>query len=137
MNVDQKLVQKFVALTNKKRALEEECDAVADELKALSDQLVDQFTRAAIQNVKLGNGKGTLHLHERILACKVDHNMPPAEIIAALKKARLSEFVSTGVAWQRLHSFVAELEREGKKLPATVAKVLTTEHQFSVRLLAR
>lgn len=77
----------------------------------------------------------TPHLSPTIGAAKVDPDMDPEEIVAAVKAAGLPHLAKEGVNWNTLGAYVREEHKAGRDLPDALAKVvrITTTTKLGVR----
>jgi hypothetical protein len=105
MNMEQ--IKEFVALENRKRELDSELKAIAARLDNLEQALVPQFLNDGVNSLKI-DGR-VVYLAEDIYAGPLNDR---AEVIAALKKSDLGQYVSENYNTQSLKAFVREVAQE-------------------------
>ena len=107
MNMDQ--LKEFVSLEKRKKELDSELKAIAARLDDLEQALVPQFLTDGVNSLKI-NGR-VVYLAEDIYASPVNDR---AEVIAALKKSELGQYVSENYNAQSLKAFIREVAGEAR-----------------------
>jgi len=105
MNMDQ--LKEFVALEKRKRDLEAELKAVAARLEDLEQALVPQFLNDGVASMRV-DGR-TVYIARDIHASPANDR---AEVIDALKRSDLGQYVSENYNTQSLKAFVREVAEE-------------------------
>jgi len=100
MNMEQ--LKEFVALENRKRELDSELKAIAARLDDLEQALVPQFLNDGVNSLKI-DGR-VVYLAEDIYAGPLNDR---GEVIAALKKSDLGQYVSENYNTQSLKALCA------------------------------
>lgn len=95
-------IDRFLALTKRKRELDAELRKTKDELAPLESWLADDFASRGVQSIKI-NGY-TVYL-KRDLSVK-SKGGDTAAVVDKLRRARLGELI--GISWPRLRAWVKE-----------------------------
>lgn len=103
------------------------CDQRSKKLKKMVDEameeLVEQYTNAGTDEIRLGLRKGTLH--STLRAERATEEVTDEEIVAALRADGLDQYVNPeSFNLNSISAWMREREREGKPLPPNLAKVL-------------
>ena len=107
MNMEQ--LKEFVALETRKRELDAELKAIAARIDDLEQALLPQFLTAGVASMKV-DGR-TVYIAQDIYAGPA-HNR--AEVITALKRSGLGQYVSENYNTQSLRAFVREVAEEAR-----------------------
>jgi len=105
MNMDQ--LKEFVCLETRKRELDSELKAIAARIDDLEQILVPQFLADGVASMKV-DGR-TVYIAQDIQASPLNDR---AEVIAALKRSELGQYVSENYNTQSLRGFVREVAGE-------------------------
>jgi len=105
MNMEQ--LKEFVCLESRKRELDSELKAIAARLEDLEQALVPQFLEDGVASMKV-DGR-TVYIARDIHATPVNDR---AEVIAALKRSELGQYVSENYNTQSLKAFVREVAED-------------------------
>ena len=131
-------VREFAELQTKKRALNDELDAIDDRCKEIGPKILQEFEQEGVQSIKVP-GQGTVHLHRQGWA-KVVREGPEAtpeerrRAADALKEAGVGQFVAETFNTNTVSAWMRELVREGEELPPELDGALVFEERFDVRL---
>lgn len=103
------------------------CEQRAKKLKKMVDEamddLVEQYTNAGTDEIRLGLRKGTLHSVLR--AERVSDDVTPEQVVAALRADGLEHYVTPeAYNLNSISAWMRDREREHKPLPPNLAKVL-------------
>lgn len=107
MNMEQ--LKEFVALEKRKRDLDSELKAIAARIDDLEQALVPQFLADGVASMKV-DGR-TVYIAQDIQASPLNDR---AEVIAALKRSELGQYVSESYNTQSLRAFVREVAEEAR-----------------------
>jgi hypothetical protein len=107
MNMDQ--LKEFVCLETRKRELDSELKAIAVRIDDLEQALVPQFLADGVASMKV-DGR-TVYIAQDIQASPLNDR---AEVIAALKRSELGQYVSENYNSQSLRAFVREVAEEAR-----------------------
>jgi hypothetical protein len=107
MNMEQ--LKEFVALEKRKRDLDSELKAIGARLDDLEQALVPQFLADGVASMKV-DGR-TVYIAQDIHASPAGDR---AEVIAALKRSELGQYVSENYNTQSLRAFVREVAEEAR-----------------------
>lgn len=107
MNMDQ--LKEFVCLERRKRELDSELKAIAARIDDLEQALVPQFLGDGVASMKV-DGR-TVYIAQDIQASPLNDR---AEVIAALKRSELGQYVSENYNTQSLRAFVREVAEEAR-----------------------
>ncbi len=107
MNMEQ--LKEFVALEKRKRDLDSELKAIGARLDDLEQALVPQFLADGVASMKV-DGR-TVYIAQDIQASPLNDR---AEVIAALKRSELGQYVSENYNTQSLRAFVREVAEEAR-----------------------
>jgi len=107
MNMGQ--LKEFVALEKRKRDLDSELKAIGARLDDLEQALVPQFLADGVASMKV-DGR-TVYIAQDIQASPLNDR---AEVIAALKRSELGQYVSENYNTQSLRAFVREVAEEAR-----------------------
>jgi len=107
MNMEQ--LKEFVALEKRKRDLDSELKAIGARLADLEQALVPQFLADGVASMKV-DGR-TVYIAQDIQASPLNDR---AEVIAALKRSELGQYVSENYNTQSLRAFVREVAEEAR-----------------------
>jgi len=155
------LVQQFKLLTIRKKKLEALLEEVSEMLSTAEEAIFAEWEAEGIATVKLDTGE-TFYTHaqywaKRLPVYKTDKNgkivmkngepVPltdkesgeviyhtAEDVIDALKASGLSDLVKEGYNAQTLSGVVREWKKKGEEMPEPLAKVLTAEPTYSVRI---
>lgn len=127
MNTDE--LKRFVSLEERRRQLEAEIDTIKAEASELEGRLLPQFEQAGMERVSI-DGR-TVYI-ERKLWAKAKEGDKPA-VCKALKRCRLGDYVEETFNTNSLSAYVRELDREGRKMPPSLAAVLEVSEVFKLR----
>jgi hypothetical protein len=127
MNVEK--LHRFTELETRRRQLQEELRAVDAESLELEAELLSEFERAGIQNMKV-NGV-TVYLHRQVWANAREGDYDRA--CAALLDAGLPELVERRFNTNRLSAWVRERTREGEEIPDALKDGIEISERFSIR----
>jgi CHAT domain-containing protein len=105
MNMEQ--LKEFVALETRKRELDSELKSIAARIDDLEQTLVPQFLSDGVASMKV-DGR-TVYIAQDIHASPANDR---AEVIAALKRSELGQYVSENYNTQSLRAFVREVADE-------------------------
>lgn len=110
MTEEMDTLREFVALTERKRALDEQLKDAKRRLASLEDDIAEFFTEEAVQNMQIGGY--TVYLQRKLWAGPVDGARD--KMVAALKQAdeSWSFLVDETVHPGRLSSRVRECEQD-------------------------
>ena len=128
MNMEQ--LKEFVCLETRKRELDSELKAIAARIEDLEQALVPQFLSDGIASMKV-DGR-TVYIAQDIQAGPANDR---AEVIGALKKSELGQYVSENYNTQSLRAFVREVAEE-VRLRCQQQDRLFTEEEVRVALPA-
>ena len=131
MNIE--LIKKYANLVAKKREAEARVTRWQKELDLIETQVLDEFVSNGIDTlpVTLENGRAMTVYVQRVLYAKPKDGTERAEVVAALKRARLPELISYNAS--TLSAWVRErLGVEKKPLPAALGAVLDVDERVSV-----
>ncbi len=107
MNMEQ--LKEFVALETRKRELDSVLKSIAARIDDLEQALVPQFLADGVASMKV-DGR-TVYIAQDIHASPVNDR---AEVIAALKRSELGQYVSENYNTQSLRAFVREVAEEAR-----------------------
>ena len=107
MNMEQ--LKEFVALEKRKRDLDSELKAIGARIDDLEQALVPQFLADGVASMKV-DGR-TVYIAQDIHASPAGDR---AEVIAALKRSELGQYVSENYNTQSLRAFVREVAEEAR-----------------------
>jgi len=107
MNMEQ--LKEFVALEKRKRDLDSELKAIGTRLDDLEQALVPQFLADGVASMKV-DGR-TVYIAQDIHASPANDR---AEVIAALKRSELGQYVAENYNTQSLRAFVREVAEEAR-----------------------
>ena len=127
MNTDE--LKRFVALEERRRQLEAEIDTIKAEVAELEQRLLPQFEQGGLQRVSI-DGR-TVYVERRIWAKARDGNK--SAVCRALKRCHLGDYVEETFNTNSLSAYVRELERDGRPMPPSLAKVLEVSEVFRLR----
>jgi hypothetical protein len=127
MNTDE--LKRFVALEERRRALEAEIEAVKAEAAELEALLLPQFEQSGLERVAI-DGR-TVYVERKLWAKAKDGDK--AAVCKALKRCRLGDYVEETFNTNSLSAYVRELDREGRPLPPSLATVLDVSEVFRLR----
>ncbi len=127
MNTDE--LKRFVALEERRRALEAEIDTLKAEAAELEQRLLAQFEQSGMERVAI-DGR-TVYVERKLWAKAKDGDK--AAVCKALKRCRLGDYVEETFNTNSLSAYVRELDREGRPLPPTLAAVLDVSEVFKLR----
>lgn len=122
-------LHRFTELETLRRKLQEELRAVEAESQAIETELMAEFERSGIQNMKV-NGL-TVYLHRQVWANARNGDYEGA--CTALLEAGLPELVERRFNTNRLSAWVRERTKEGEELPETLKQSLEISERFSLR----
>jgi hypothetical protein len=105
MNMEQ--LKEFVCLETRKRELDSELKAITARIDDLEEALVPQFLEDGVSSMKV-DGR-TVYIAQDIHASPVNDR---AEVIAALKRSELGQYVAENYNTQSLKAFVREIAEE-------------------------
>ena len=127
MNTDE--LKRFVALEERRRALEAEVDTIKAEASELEGRLLPQFEQSGLERVSI-DGR-TVYVERKLWAKPKDGDKPA--VCKALKRARLGDYVEETFNTNSLSAYVRELDREGRAMPPSLAGVLDVSEIFKLR----
>jgi len=132
--MDLKDARKFAALLSKKRKLETELERAKEEMKELEPLLLDQMRDENMPKLNLiVDGESmTLYPHSVVWLYPGDE-YDREDVVRALKRARLGEFVKENYNTSTLSAWARERLSEGQALPPTVERVVKIEERISLR----
>jgi hypothetical protein len=107
MNMEQ--LKEFVALEKRKRDLDSELKAIGARLDDLEQALVPQFLADGVASMKVDSR--TVYIAQDIHASPANDR---AEVIAALKRSELGQYISENYNTQSLRAFVREVAEEAR-----------------------
>ncbi len=107
MNMEQ--LKEFVALETRKRELDSELKSVAARIDDLEQALVPQFLADGVASMKV-DGR-MVYIAQDIHASPVNDR---AEVIAALKRSELGQYVSENYNAQSVRAYVREVAEEAR-----------------------
>jgi len=107
MNMEQ--LREFVALETRKRELDSELKAIAARIDDLEQALVPQFLADGVASMKV-DGR-TVYIAQEIHASPANDR---AEVIAALKRSELGQYVSENYNTQSLRALRREVAEEAR-----------------------
>jgi len=128
MNVDQ--VRQFVNFEKRKRDLESELKFVAAQLDNLEQSLIPQFLNDGVNSLRIDNR--LVYLAEEIYASPRNDR---GEVISALKRSDLGQYLSENYNTQSLKAFVREVAEE-VRLRCQQQERLFTEEEVRTALPA-
>jgi hypothetical protein len=102
-------LKEFVCLETRKRELDWELKAIAARIDDLEQALVPQFLSDGVAAMKV-DGR-TVYIAQDIQASPLNDR---AEVIAALKRSELGQYVSENYNSQSLRAFVREVAEEAR-----------------------
>lgn len=105
MNMEQ--LKEFVALEKRKKEIDGELKAIAARLDDLEQALVPQFLTDGVNSMKIDSR--LVYLAQDIYASPVNDR---SEVIAALKKSELGQYISENYNSQSLKAYVREVAEE-------------------------
>jgi hypothetical protein len=105
MNMEQ--LKEFVSLETRKRELDSELKAIAARIDNLEQTLVPQFLTDGVASMKV-DGR-TVYIAQDIQASPLNDR---GEVIGALKKSELGQYISENYNTQSLRAFVREVADE-------------------------
>ena len=120
MNMEQ--LKEFVALEKRKRDLDSELKAIGVRLDDLEQALVPQFLADGVASMKV-DGR-TVYIAQDIQASPLNDR---AEVIAALKRSELGQYVSENYNTQSLRAFVREVAEEARLRCQQQSRLFTEE----------
>lgn len=119
---------RYVTLESRKRELRSELDAIENEMKGLETQILDEWTKTGQTGAKVGGY--TIYVNRQLWAGLAEGAEGP-DVAAALGEAGLAWMATAN--WQKLSSYVRELDQEGAPLPRALEGVVSVREQFSLR----
>ena len=126
MNMEQ--LKEFVCLETRKRELDSELKAIAARIDDLEQALVPQFLTDGVASMKV-DGR-TVYIAQDIQAGPLKDR---AEVIGALKRSELGQYISENYNTQSLRAFVREVAEE-VRLRCQRQSRLFTEEEVRVAL---
>jgi hypothetical protein len=102
-------LKEFVCLETRKRELDSELKALAARIDDLEQVLVPQFLADGVASMKVAGR--TVYIAQDIQASPLNDR---AEVIAALKRSELGQYVSENYNSQSLRAFVREVAEEAR-----------------------
>jgi hypothetical protein len=126
MNMEQ--LKEFVCLETRKRELDSELKAIAARIDDLEQALVPQFLNDGVASMKV-NGR-TVYIAQDIQAGPLNDR---AEVIGALRRSELGQYISENYNTQSLRAFVREVAEEAR-LRCQQQNRLFTEEEVRVAL---
>lgn len=131
MNLD--LVRNWLKAKDRVEKAEDRVKGLKAERNALELDVIAEYEREGIQNLKIGTR--TVYLHRSLRA------RPKAgereDLVAALMAEGLGDLVKEDVNTNTLAAYVRERENEGDELPTAVAAHIAVEEMFSIRAVNR
>ena len=107
MNMEQ--LKEFVALETRRRELDSELKAIAARIDDLEQALLPQFLADGVASMKV-DGR-TVYIAQDIYASPAGDR---AEVITALKRSNLGQYVSENYNTQSLRAYVREVAEEAR-----------------------
>lgn len=121
------LTARFVALTERERALKAELSDVEQEKSALEPQILDYWANNDIEGQRVhGN---TLYVHTQTWA---SHGGDPQRAVAAMRAAGLDDLIT--VNSQTLSAYVRECLKNGEAIPPEIAGSILVTERTSLRV---
>lgn len=133
--MDTTKVQAYVELRRREKERDSERKAVKAEADALEQELLDEFSSAGVDSLRVDDGAGgkaTVYLHQQIWA-KRPEGVDPKAVCDAFEAVGLGDFVNETYNAQTVSSWLRDLDREGKPIPAEFDGLLEGTTVFSVR----
>jgi hypothetical protein len=126
------LTRQFLAMTERKKQLEAELEAVKKSTASLERQLVAEFERQGVNSIHMDGH--CIYLHRKLVARAKDGNRE--RVIAALIGAGLSDYVNTAPAFNTasVEAYVREQLDNGEELPADLKEALLVEELWFARV---
>jgi hypothetical protein len=123
IGVDPNLFRQIDAWDTERKACEQRAKKLKKMVDEAMDDLVEQYTNAGTDEIRLGLRKGTLHSVLR--AERVSEDVTPEQVTAALRADGLEHYVTPeSYNLNSISSWMRDRERERKPLPPNLAKVL-------------
>lgn len=120
MNMEQ--LKEFVALEKRKRDLDSELKSITVRLDDLEQALVPQFLNDGISSMRIDNR--LVYLAEEIYASPRNDR---GEVISALKRSDLGQYLSENYNTQSLKAFVREIAEETRLVCQQQERLFTEE----------
>lgn len=135
------LVNEFIALDAKRKALEGDVDKLKEQLAVLEPQIMQRFENAGMQSMKSTSGV-TLYINRQLWASP--RNGDHATLVAALREIGLTDMIKTQCNTQTLSAYIREQEKDlftGKaspdeliaKLPPVLQSCVEISEKFGLR----
>ncbi len=129
--LDTDLIRQFATLTAQKRALEEQAKALASELKAMEQPLMEAMSLAGVETlpIETPEGRMTVYLHSQMWARATDK----ATACSALRECGLGDFVAENFNTNTVSAHIREAVRNGEDLPQPIRDAFKISEIHSVR----
>lgn len=114
-------LKRFVALSRRKKELEEELNSVTLELRTWSDTLAEDMAMAGLQNAKI-DGATVFIRTDRFVTKKSGKTME--EVCEILRACDMSDLVGTAYNANSLKARIREMQDEGEPIPDALQAVL-------------
>jgi hypothetical protein len=123
IGVDPGLFRQIDAWDTERKACEQRAKKLKKMIDEAMDDLVEQYTNAGTDEIRLGGRKGTLHAILR--AERVSEEVTSEDVVAALRADGLDRYVTPeSFNLNSISAWMRERERERKPLPPHVRTVL-------------
>lgn len=128
-NVDE--MRRYVALDKDIDDLEAQAKKLKAEKKELEEQLIAEFERNGMQNMRIDDR--TVYLNELVVS-RADQEMGGVTALAAVLRAHAPDIVKESVNANSLSSWVRDLQNAGEEIPEEVKKHLVIQSVFSLKI---
>lgn len=125
-------MQRFLALRRRQGVLEKALARLKEEASQLEKDLVEEFAREGVQNVKLSGE--TLYLQHKVVARARDGDR--TRVAQALITSGLGDYVKLEPSWntQAVEAWLREALRNGEDIPAAVREALEVTELVFLRV---
>jgi hypothetical protein len=126
------LTRQFLAMTERKKQLEAELEAVKKSTASLERQLVAEFERQGVNSIHMDGH--CIYLHRKLVARAADGNRE--RVIAALLATGLVDYVNTAPTFNTasLEAYVREQLDNGEELAPALKEALSVEEIYFARV---
>lgn len=118
----------WIALVDKKKALEKDVNEIKDRLAAIEPNLLEDFALSGFQSV---NVKGFVVYKSREFTCSVKEGVDRKSLVEGLHQAGHDECLM--LSYQTVRSLVKEMAEAGEKLPEHLSRLVDVGERFTLR----